>query len=134
MKNKKTLGLIICIVLAIAIVCIVEFGGGDEDVIEIGKNGDKCVYIEVIQEDKSSNTYKCHTDADNLEDLLLSTDFVEGEMAQYGLYIKKVEGVEADYDKNQAYWAMKKDGVDLMTGAHDTPIENGDHFELVYTK
>ncbi len=75
-----------------------------------------------------------NTDAKNLEDALLTAELVEGEQGAYGLYIKTVNGILADYDVDQSYWAMYKDGEYLTSGAKDTAITSGDSFELVYTK
>ena len=59
---------------------------------------------------------------------------VSGEEGPYGLYIKKVNGITADYDIDQSYWSFNKNGEYMMTGADKTEIENGAHYELVYTK
>ena len=59
---------------------------------------------------------------------------IEGEMGAYGMYIKSVNGVQADYDVDQAYWAVYQDGEYLMTGVDSTEVSDGAHYELVYTK
>ena len=79
-------------------------------------------------------TVTINTDAENLEDALLGAGLVEGEDGAYGLFIKKVNGIVADYDVDGAYWAMYKDGEYLTKGANETEIVSGDHFELVRTK
>jgi hypothetical protein len=79
-------------------------------------------------------TVTINTDATNLEDALLGAGLVEGEDGAYGLFIKKVNGIVADYDVDGAYWAMYKDGEYLTKGANETAISSGDHFELVRTK
>ena len=79
-------------------------------------------------------TVTINTDATNLEDALLGAGLVEGEDGAYGLFIKKVNGIVADYDVDGAYWAMYKDGEYLTKGANETAITSGDHFELVRTK
>lgn len=75
-----------------------------------------------------------HTDKENLGEALLEYELVSGDQSQYGLYIKSVNGIEADYDKNQAWWSISKDGESLMTGADSTPIADGENYELTYTK
>ena len=69
-----------------------------------------------------------------LADALLEAKLVEGDMDTYGLYIKYVNGIRADYTLDGAYWSLSKGGEMLMTGASDTPIADGDSFELTYTK
>lgn len=56
---------------------------------------------------------------------LLDAGLVEGEMGQYGLYVKKVNGIEADYNVNQTYWAFYIDGQYAMTGVDETEIQPG---------
>lgn len=95
--------------------------------------GAKSVDVEVKAADKSI-TFTLKTDKENLADALLEHKLVEGEDGPYGLYIKKVNGILADYDVNKAYWSLSKDGEMLMTGASDTKIADGEHYELVYAK
>lgn len=88
----------------------------------------------VVEAGERSITVTINTDADNLEDALTGVDLVQGEQSEYGLFIKTVNGITADYDTDGAYWSINKDGEYLMTGADDTEIADGDSFELVYTK
>lgn len=95
--------------------------------------GAKSVAVEVKAGDKSI-TFTLKTDKENLADALLEHKLVEGEDGPYGLYVKKVNGILADYDINKAYWGLNKNGEMLMTGASDTKIADGEHYELVYAK
>lgn len=99
---------------------------------ELGE-GAVTVKVKVSAEDKSV-ILTVHTDRDMLGAALTDNGLVSGEESEYGLYIKFVNGIEADYDKNQAYWAISKDGEYLMTGADSTPIADGENYELTYTK
>ena len=99
---------------------------------ELGE-GSKTVMVEVVAEDKSV-TFTIHTDEKILGDALLAHKLVEGEQGPYGLYVKKVNGILADYDKNQCYWGFNKNGEGMLTGVDGAEIYDGDHFELVYTK
>lgn len=89
--------------------------------------------VKVIGADASESTFTVKTDADNLADALLGAKLVDGDDGAYGLYIKFVNGVRADYDLDKAYWSLQKNGELLMTGANDTPIADGEQYELVYT-
>ena len=44
-----------------------------------------------------------------------------------------MDGETADYDVDGSYWAMMQDGEWMMTGVDDTRIQDGDHYEFVYT-
>ena len=97
--------------------------------------GEGATTIDVeVKAGEKAITVTINTDAENLEDALLGAGLVEGEDGAYGLFIKKVNGIVADYDVDGAYWAMYKDGEYLTKGANETSISSGDHFELVRTK
>lgn len=95
--------------------------------------GSKTVYV-VVKYQEFSVTFTVKTDAEMLGEPLLAHGLVEGEQGAYGLYIKKVNGILADYDIDQSYWAIKQNGADLMTGIDSTPVVDGASYELVYTK
>ena len=58
-------------------------------------------------------------------DALLEEGLVEGEDGAYGLYVKKVNGILADYEVNQTYWAFYINGEYAMSGVDITPVEDG---------
>ena len=95
--------------------------------------GNKTVEVEIEMEEKSI-TLTIASDKDILGEILLDHEVIEGEMGAYGMYIKSVNGVQADYDVDQAYWAVYQDGEYLMTGVDSTEVSDGAHYELVYTK
>ena len=95
--------------------------------------GSKTVLVEVVAEDKSV-TFTVHSDEKFLGDALVKHNLIEGEQGAYGLYIKKVNGILADYDVNKCYWGFNKNGEGMLTGVDGAEFEDGDHFELVYTK
>lgn len=97
--------------------------------------GEGATSIDVeVKADEKAITVTINTDAQNLEEALLENQLVQGEEGAYGLYIKTVNGILADYDVDGAYWAMYKDGEYLTTGANEISITSGEHYELVYTK
>ncbi len=77
--------------------------------------------------DKAGNetTFEIHTDKKTVGDALLELSLIEGEEGDYGLYVKKVNGILADYDKDQTYWAFYVDGQYAMSGVDVTDIEEG---------
>lgn len=96
-------------------------------------DGAKSIDVELIVADKSI-TFTVKTDKENLADALLEHSLIEGEDSAYGLYIKKVNGILADYDVDKSYWSLSKGGEMLMTGASDTKIKNGEKYEITYAK
>ena len=99
---------------------------------EFGK-GEKTVEVEVKVEEQSV-TFTINTDADTLGDALLEHELIAGEDSQYGIYVKSVNGIVADYDVDKSYWGFYQNGEYLMTGVDTTAIVGGEHFEIVYSK
>lgn len=96
---------------------------------EIGE-GAKTVQVEVKAGDKSV-TFTVHTDKETLGDALLEHNLIAGEEGAYGLYVKLVNGIEADYDKDGTYWALYKNGEMMMVGVDGAVITDGEHYELI---
>ena len=96
-------------------------------------NGSKTVQVEVKVGEKSV-TFTIKTDATTLGDALLEHDLIAGEQGDYGLYVKKVNGITADYDINHTYWGFYKNGEYLMSGVDTTEIADGEHYEIVHSK
>ncbi len=69
-----------------------------------------------------------------LGDALLAEGLIEGEEGPYGLYVKKVNGILADYDVNQAYWKLIVDGKESMVGVSAVEITEGGVYRYEYTK
>ena len=95
--------------------------------------GTKTVTVKVIADGKSV-TFTVKTDAETLGDALLAHNLIAGDEGQYGLYVKVVNGITADYDVDQSYWGFSKNGEYMMTGVDGTAIADGETYELTYTK
>ncbi len=74
------------------------------------------------------------TNEKTVGDALLKCGLIEGDEGEYGLYIKKVNGILADYDVNQTYWAFYVNGEYAMTGVDSTDINESEVYSLVYSK
>lgn len=98
---------------------------------ELGE-GVLAVKIEVTADNKTV-TLTVKTDETNLEKILTANSLVEGDESEFGLYIKSVNGIRADYDLDHAYWAIQKDGAPTPTGANGITVADGETYALVYT-
>ena len=96
-------------------------------------DGAKTVVVEVKAEDRLI-TFTVHTDKNTVGEALLEHDLIAGEESEYGLYVKTVNGIVADYDTDQAYWAFYIDGEYAMSGVDTTEITEGATYQLVYAK
>ena len=95
--------------------------------------GSNTLIVTVEASDKSVD-FTIKTDKTVVGDALKEHKLIDGEEGPYGLYVKVVNGIEADYDKDESYWAFNKDGESMQTGVDQSEFKNGDHYELVYTK
>ena len=93
--------------------------GGD-----VGKGQTAFPFTVVDKEGKETN-FTVHTDKETVGDALLAAGLIEGETSQYGLYVKSVNGIAADYDKDQTWWGFYIDGVSASAGVDSTDSVNG---------
>ena len=95
--------------------------------------GAKTTVVEVKVNDQAVK-FTIHTDKDTVGAALLEHDLIAGEEGAYGLYVKVVNGITADYDVDQSYWSFYINGEDAMTGVDATTIDESAVYSLVYTK
>ena len=127
-KNKKIIIAVVAIVAVIAVFLGVYFATRPDT-----SEGAKTITVEVVHSDESSKTFTYHTDAEYLGEVLLDEGLIEGENGDYGLYVTVVDGEEAVYEEDGAYWAFYQGGEYAMQGVDQTPVNDGDAFSLVYT-
>ena len=98
--------------------------------------GDGSVKITVIVVDADGNetNFVVSTDKETVGDALLELNLIEGEEGDYGLYVKTVNGITADYDTDQTYWAFYVNGEYSNTGVDSTPVNEGDTYEFKVEK
>ncbi len=96
-------------------------------------NGENTFSVTVKVEEQSV-TFTINTDKTIVGEALLEHELIAGDMEDYGLYVKYVNGIRADYDIDKAYWAFYIDGEYALTGVDNTPIEEGKNYELIYSK
>lgn len=94
--------------------------------------GAKTISVDVIHGDGSRKTFEYHTDREYLGEALKDEELVDGEESAYGLFIMTVDGETID-EANQEWWCITKDGAQLNTGADQTPIADGEGYELTFT-
>lgn len=66
--------------------------------------------------DGSAKRYAVSTDRETVGEALIELKLIEGEAGPYGLYVKSVCGVVADYNIDGTYWSLYTDGEMSMTG------------------
>lgn len=74
-------------------------------------------------------TFEIKTDAATVGEALLAEGLIDGEQGDYGLYMKTVNGITLDWDKDGKYWAFYINGEYAQAGVDVTDVEDG----AVYT-
>jgi outer membrane murein-binding lipoprotein Lpp len=94
------------------------------DAIEIGEGDTQFTFV-VTDGDGVSKTYSVNTNETTVGAALLNLELISGEDSSYGLYVKTVDGITADYDVDGTYWAFYIDGEYAQTGVDSTEITAG---------
>lgn len=87
--------------------------------------GSKTFAVEVTDQDGKTVRFTVRTDQETVGAALQELGVVAGEQSSYGLYIKTVNGITADYDSDGMYWAFYIDGGYAATAADQTGITDG---------
>lgn len=104
-----------------------------DGVTEIGE-GERSFSFTVVELDGKETKFLVKTNKQKVGDALLEVKLIEGEAGPYGLYVKKVNGIVADYDKDKTYWGFYVDGDYAMTGVDMTDIEEGKTYTFKVSK
>ena len=94
----------------------------DENIVGEGDISFKFI---VVDADGKETEFTVKTDADTVGKALLDANLIAGEDSEYGLYVKTVNGITADYDTDGSYWAFYINGEYATTGVDSTEIEDG---------
>ncbi len=124
-KNKKTTIIAVIALVAVAAVmlaCWFAFKPGTTA-------GGKELTILVTHGDASTETFTVKTDAEYLGEALVDEGLIEGDIEQYGMYIKAVDGEFCDESKQQ-WWGYTKGGEMVNFGVDMCPIADGEQYEF----
>ena len=96
----------------------------------------EAVSFQVIVTDLEGNesTFAYTSSAASVGEALVAEGLVVGHQASYGLYIDAVNGISADWDNEQTYWAFYINGEYATAGISDTPITADTTYGLTLTK
>ena len=149
-RNKKFFSLLLCMMLTVAMAfsttgCSRNNKESDvqtETQVEADAQTDATVLGEgqtvftfnVTDADGNETNFEIHTDKETVGEALLELDLIAGEDSEYGLYVKTVNGITADYDKDQTYWAFYVNGEYAQTGVDSTNVTAGDTYSFKVEK
>ena len=147
--KMKTLSFILCSVLIVAM-ALITTGCSDnangknssskesqtaspEKVLILGQ-GHTMFEFSVVDKKGNETFFEIHTDKTIVGEALQELDLIQGEDGQYGLYVKTVGGITADYDKDGMYWAFYVNGEYAMSGVDTTEIKEGEQYSFKIEK
>ena len=96
-------------------------------VTTLGEGNREFVFT-VVTADGNEKTYNIKTDKKTVGDALKSLNLIDGETGAYGLYVKTVDSVTYDYNKDGKYWAFYVNGEYATSGVDKTDIKKGDTY------
>ena len=102
---------------------------GASDVSVLGEGSTKFAFT-VTDQDGNETGFEIHTDKETVGEALLEVGLIEGEESEYGLYVKTVNGITADYDKDGVYWAFYVNGEYAQSGVDSTTITEGETYSF----
>ncbi|MCH5250440.1 MAG: DUF4430 domain-containing protein, partial [Lachnospiraceae bacterium] len=84
----------------------------------------------VTDKEGSETSFEIHTDKETVGEALLELGLIDGEEGEYGLYVKTVNGITVDYDKDGKYWAFYVNGEYASSGVDSTKITEGESYSF----
>lgn len=139
-SNKKMASWLLCMMLIMAMAfsavgCKAKDNGGNQPQAEaqasvetedsvLGEGQTQFAFI-VVDKDGNETNFEIHTDKTTVGEALMEVGLLEGEESEYGLFVKTVNGITADYDVDQTYWAFYVNDEYAMSGVDTTAIEEG---------
>jgi len=141
---KKIIALLMaaCLLLALAgcdfnkVSQSVEKGLEDAGVLEetpAPNEGEATFTVIVVHKDGTEKTFTYTTTEPYVGPVLTADGLLEGNDGPYGLEITKVDGEQAIYAEDNAYWAVYEGEEYAMQGIDTTPVVDGATYKLVYT-
>lgn len=104
-----------------------------DDVTVLGEGSVKFTF-EVVDGEGNQKNFEIHTDKESVADALLEFDLIAGDDSEYGLYVKTVNGITADYDVDGTYWAFYIDGQYATSGVDGVVPQEGHTYSLKVEK
>ena len=125
----KSLSLSVCIVL-IAVTALFTTGCNDSKTVSTPSEAQVSSQtaeftFKVTDADGKETDFTINTDKKTVGEALLDKGLIAGDDSEYGLYVKTVNGVTLDYDKDGMYWAFYENGQYASKGVDSTEVTAG---------
>lgn len=107
-----------------------EAGAGEQQPGGVLGEGSREFPFTVVDKDGNETQFEIHTDKEMVGEALTELGLIAGEDGEYGLYVKTVNGITADYDKDGVYWAFYVNGEYASSGVDATPVTEGESYSF----
>ncbi len=97
----------------------------ETDAYYVKGEGDTLFYFTVIDGEGKATAFEIHTDKTVVGEALLELGLIDGPVESYGLYVKTVNGIYADYNETGTYWAFYENGSYASAGVDSTAVTAG---------
>lgn len=142
--SKKLFSTILCAIWIVSMAMVAtgcSGNAGKEDVAASGGQtvwedgsilgeGSKQFPLTVVDQEGNETKFEIHTEQETVGEALVEIGLISGEEGEYGLYVKTINGVTADYDKDGVYWAFYINGEYATAGVDATAIEEGNSYSF----
>lgn len=141
--KKQVSSLFVCMVLIVAMaLSAVGCGGKEKDPQEsvtqqnavtdgsVLGEGAKEFEFTIVDKDGNETKLEIHTDKETVGEALQELGLIDGEEGEYGLYVKSVNGISADYDTDGVYWAFYVNGEYAQNSVDLTPVAEGESYSF----
>jgi len=105
---------------------------GTSTVQEIGQ-GSTSFRFEVTNDEGALYVWNVSTDETTVGAALLGVGLIDGDDSEWGMMVTHVNGLRADFNEDDAWWAFYIDGEMAMAGVDATDIEEGVTYAFVFT-
>lgn len=146
LTNKKVSSLLLCMMLIVAMALTTIGCGGTEQKKESSSSqetekeetlkdnvlgeGDTKFFFTVVDQDGKEEKFEIHTSKKTVGEALIELDLIQGEDSEYGLYVKTVNGITVDFDKDGKYWAFYVGDEYASKGVELTEIVEGESYSF----
>ena len=124
---KKMISLLLALVMVFALTAC----GAKEEAPAADAVSFKVVVTDL---DGNETAFEYSSNAASVGEALVAEGLIEGHETEYGLYIDTVNGITADWDADQTYWAFYINGEYATTGIDGTEIVADTTYGLTLTK
>ena len=125
--NKKIWLILICVMLVAAL-----YACGDDD--NSGDNvlgtGDLAFKLEIVDDKGESKIYNIKTDESTVGDALVGVDLIPAEQKPF---FSTLDGITAEWEPNENWWAFYIKGEMAVIGAFDAEIEEGAEYKFEFS-